>query len=215
MAVWVAILKILKPHLLPNLKLDWVQTWREVLEPHGDLELLKSFRSDIQDGQHVSHLENLQTTSPSAFLKVFNCYLLPNSVGWNGNLVEGIGSAWSFRIAKMVLFWYPRWPLWQPSWKSSDHICYRTVIWLSLNMMGGTEVLWKFRIAIILLFQCSTWPFKPHLLPNSKSGWAETWWAVSGWHGDSELPKHSVPISKMAATMAVLKLFKQHEILNC
>ena len=47
--------------------------------PHGDLELLKSFRSDIQDGRHVSHLENLQTTSPLTFLKVFNCYLLLNS----------------------------------------------------------------------------------------------------------------------------------------
>ena len=36
-------------------------------------------------------------------------------VGWSGNLVEGIGAAWRFRIAKMVPFWYPRWPSWQPS----------------------------------------------------------------------------------------------------
>ena len=30
---------------------------------HRNLELLKWFRSDIQDGYHGSHLENLQTTS--------------------------------------------------------------------------------------------------------------------------------------------------------
>ena len=30
---------------------------------HGDLELLKWFRSDIKDGYHGSHLENLQITS--------------------------------------------------------------------------------------------------------------------------------------------------------
>ena len=28
---------------------------------HGDLELLKSFHSNIQDSGHVGHLENLQT----------------------------------------------------------------------------------------------------------------------------------------------------------
>ena len=71
--------------------------------------------------------------------------------------MEGIGAAWRFRIAKMVPFRYPRWPPWQPSWKSSNHICYR-IISLSLNMMGGIWVLWKFRIAKILLFQCPRWP---------------------------------------------------------
>ena len=30
---------------------------------HEDLELLKWFHSDIQDGHHGSHLENLQITS--------------------------------------------------------------------------------------------------------------------------------------------------------
>ena len=53
-----------------------------------------------------------------------------------------------------------------------------------------------------------------HLLPNSKSGWAETWWEASGWNGDSESLNHSVPISKMTAMVAILKLFKQHQILN-
>ena len=41
----------------------------------------------------------------AAVLKVFSCYLLPEpKVGWSGNLVEGIGAAWRFRIAKMVSF---------------------------------------------------------------------------------------------------------------
>ena len=64
MAAWAAILKILKPHLLPNPKSDWAHTCWKALWPHGDLELLNSFRSNIQDGRHASHLENLYTTSP-------------------------------------------------------------------------------------------------------------------------------------------------------
>ena len=64
MAAWVAILKILQPHLLPNPKSDWAQTSWKALGPHGDLESLNSFRSNIQDGRHASHLENLYTTSP-------------------------------------------------------------------------------------------------------------------------------------------------------
>ena len=35
----------------------------EGIGQHRDLELLKWFRSDIQDGQRGSHLENLQLTS--------------------------------------------------------------------------------------------------------------------------------------------------------
>ena len=53
------------------------------LGPHGGLELLKSFHSDIQDGHHVSHLENLQTTSPpatAAILKIFIYQLMPWSI---------------------------------------------------------------------------------------------------------------------------------------
>ena len=35
----------------------------EDIREHGDLELLKWFRSDIQDSHHDGHLENLQITS--------------------------------------------------------------------------------------------------------------------------------------------------------
>ena len=63
------------------------------------------------------------------------------------------------------------------------------------------------KMAAILKF------FKPYILPNSKSGWAETLWEASGWHGDSELLNRSIPVSKMAAMVAILKLFKQHQIL--
>ena len=65
MAALAAILKTVKPHLLRNPKSDWAQTWWMALGPYGGLELLKSFHSDIQDGRHVGHLGNLQTTSPS------------------------------------------------------------------------------------------------------------------------------------------------------
>ena len=56
--------RIAKPHLLPNPKSDRAQTCWEALGPHGDLELLKLFHSDIQDGCYGGHFENLQTTSP-------------------------------------------------------------------------------------------------------------------------------------------------------
>ena len=63
MATAGAILKVFKWHLLPYYKSDWAKTWWEAFERHGDSELLKSFRSDIQDGHHSSHLEIIQTTS--------------------------------------------------------------------------------------------------------------------------------------------------------
>ena len=45
-----AILKFFKRHLTQDRKSEWAETWWEVLGRHGDSELLKSFRSDIQDG---------------------------------------------------------------------------------------------------------------------------------------------------------------------
>ena len=48
-------------YLLPNGKSNWTKTWWKALGQHGNLELLMSFRSDIQDGHHGDNLENLQT----------------------------------------------------------------------------------------------------------------------------------------------------------
>ena len=39
------------------------ETWWKASEQQGDLELLKWFHSDIQDGHHGSHIENFQNTS--------------------------------------------------------------------------------------------------------------------------------------------------------
>ena len=64
MAAMAAILKFFKKHVLPNHKSDWAETGWETSEQYRDSELLKSFRSDIQDGRHGAHLEILQTTSP-------------------------------------------------------------------------------------------------------------------------------------------------------
>ena len=59
-----AILKFFKRHLLPNRKSDWAESWWEASQWHKYSELLKSFRSDIQDGRHGGHIEILQMTSP-------------------------------------------------------------------------------------------------------------------------------------------------------
>ena len=58
-----ATLKVFSCYLLPNSKSDGTETWWKASGPHGDLELLKWFHSDIQDGHHGSHLESLQITS--------------------------------------------------------------------------------------------------------------------------------------------------------
>ena len=57
-----AILKFFKGHL-PNRKSDWAETWWKASERQRDSELLKLFRSAIQEGRLGGHLENLETTS--------------------------------------------------------------------------------------------------------------------------------------------------------
>ena len=72
----------------------------------------------------------------AAILKVFKLLSAPEQVGWSVKLVEGIGATLRFRIAKMVLFWYPRWPPWQPSWIPSKHISYQMVSLIELKHDG-------------------------------------------------------------------------------
>ena len=60
-------------------------------------------------------------------------------------------------------------------------------------------MLWKFRIAKMF---CSYIQDDCHL---EISDLAETLWEALWGHGDSELLNHSVPISKMAAIVAILK----------
>ena len=62
MAAMAAILKVFNCYLLPN-SVGWSRNLVEGTMQHVDLELLKWFRSDIQNGHHGSHLENLQITS--------------------------------------------------------------------------------------------------------------------------------------------------------
>ena len=50
MAAMEAIWKIFRLHL-PDRKSDWSETWWEASQQDRNLEFLKSFRSDIQDGQ--------------------------------------------------------------------------------------------------------------------------------------------------------------------
>ena len=67
---------------------------------------LSHIRMSVSNFSHFQYLnQNISMMAAmTAILKVFNCYLLPNSVGWSGNLVECTGAAWRCRIAKMVLF---------------------------------------------------------------------------------------------------------------
>ena len=62
MAATVAILKIFNSHLLPNDNSDWAQTSCEAFWWHGDLELLNSLHSNIQEGRNGGQLENLEMT---------------------------------------------------------------------------------------------------------------------------------------------------------
>ena len=57
-----AVLKFFNCYLLLKSKSGGAETWWKSLGQYGDLELLKWFPSDIQDGHHGSHLEILQIT---------------------------------------------------------------------------------------------------------------------------------------------------------
>ena len=113
MAAMAAILKVFICYLLPNSKSDGAEPWWKASGWDGDLELLKWFHSDIQDGHHGSHLENLQ-----------NHICLRMEVWLSLNKMGGIGMLQKFRIAKIILFQCPRW---LPSWNSSNHISSQTV----------------------------------------------------------------------------------------
>ena len=63
MVTMAAILKVFNCYLLRNSKSDGVETQWKASGQQGNLELLEWFHSDIQDGHHGSHLENLQITS--------------------------------------------------------------------------------------------------------------------------------------------------------
>ena len=68
MVTMAAILKVFNCYLLPNRKLDGVETWWKASGQHGDLELLEWFSSDIQDA------------IMAPILKVFKSHLLQNGM---------------------------------------------------------------------------------------------------------------------------------------
>ena len=78
---------------------------------------------------------------------------------------------------------------------------------------------WRYRIDEIVPFQYPRWPpwkSSNHIYSQNVT---QTEPKLDGRHlgcyGDSELLNHSVPISKIAVLVAILKLFKQHQILDC
>ena len=134
------ILKISKPHLLPNGKSDWAETWWEALRRHGDSKLLKPFCYYIHDGRHSSHHEGLQLLAQTETLfQVSLC-----------------------RLLLTVL---------RPS-----SVCHSVTFHIfDISVMDSTATILKV--------------FNGYLLPNGKSNGAETWWKVSGQHGNLELLK--------------------------
>ena len=138
-------------------------SWKrwEASEWHGNSVLLKSFRSNIQDGRHGGHLENLQTICSRTISRI------------NSNLVGGIEETWKFRIAKIIPVRYPRWPPWPPSWDSSKHLLPNSRLDWAETWCEASEI---HRDSESLKLFCSDIQdgppaailkiFKPHLLPN-------------------------------------------------
>ena len=175
MAAMSTILKIFK-YLLPDRKLDWVETWWEALEQHRDSELLKSFHSDIQDDHHDGHFENLQTASALEWY-----------VRLSQKLVGSIGVTWRFRIAKFIMFQYPRWLPWWPSWKPWNDICSWTVRWIKLKLgqrhWGDMEIqncqTDSIAISKMAAMAAKLKFFKTRLLPKRNVDLAQTWMEAS------------------------------------
>ena len=65
MTATMTILKFFKRYLLSNCNLDGAEIWREASEQHKNSDWLRPFCSDIQDGSHGGHIENLETTAAS------------------------------------------------------------------------------------------------------------------------------------------------------
>ena len=66
-----------------------------------------------------------------------------------------------FRITKIVLFRYPRWLQWQPSWNSSNNISSQTISQNELKLDGRHQ---RFRFAKIVPFRFPRWlPWGPSL----------------------------------------------------
>ena len=159
----------------------------------------------------------------AVILKVFNCYLLPNcksdgaetwwkSSGQHGDLelLEWFHSdiQFGYRGSHLENVQITSAPEWQ--------------VWLSLNLMGGigvgnSELLKLFCSNIqdgrhsshLEILQTASPPKLSPIEPK-----------LDGRHwGDMEIQNYllnrSFPISKMAAMVAMLKLFKQHQILDC
>ena len=153
-------------------------------------------------------------------------------------------ATWRFRIAKIVLFQYPRWPTWQPSWNSFDDISSQTYVrfscgypryrllnpksdlaetwWEACQWHKDSKLLKSFHSDIqdgcLGCHIVAIMKFiKQHLLLNPKSHWAETWWEASQWHRDSELLKlfHSdIQDGRLGCHIVAIMKFIKQHLLN-
>ena len=151
MAGMAAIFKFFKRHLLSNPKSDWAETWWEASQWH---RVSKLFCFEIHDmATRGGHLEILQTT---LLLNPWKPYVRKS---WN--LLGGITVTQRFRIAKIILFRYPRW--W-PAWNSSNDISSQSLSQIESKLDGRhhSYSCQRFRIAKIVPFQYPRWlPGRP------------------------------------------------------
>ena len=139
-------MRLLKRHLLSNLKSVWAETWWDALRGHADPELLKSLRFDIQDWHHDDHLEN------------FKWHLLPNAnSGWDKTWWEALGRHGDSELLKSF----------RSDIQDGRHGGPLEIVQmasppgqvgLNLNLMGGIGATWRFRIAKIVPLWYPRWP---------------------------------------------------------
>ena len=172
-----AILKFFKRHL-PNGKSDWAETWWEV---SGRLNIQNCSIRSVSISRMAAILNFLYDIS-----RTESQFVLVLDGGYRGDTNIQNCSIRSVSISKMatILKFFKR------------HLTQDRKVRLSWNLLGGIGTTWRFSIAKIVSFRYPRWPmaaifklFKRHILSNGNSDWADTWWEISGRHGDSELLK--------------------------
>ena len=139
-----------------NRKSDWAETWWEALGLHANSEMLKSLRSDIEDGHHGDHLQSLHICSRTLSR-------IENKLGR-----RHLGHI-SFRMAQIIPLRYPRWPQLLSFWNCTN-VIFRALSRFKLKLEGRHREDMEIQVSY----------------------------------------NRFVPISKMAATVPILKIFKRH-----
>ena len=96
--------------------LPWQPSWKSTFRFFSWTERPIDSGSEIQDGRHLENLFFASSPEPKD-------QLTPNLLG-------SIGVTCGSKIAKIMPFGNPRWPPWQPSWKSIFLLNRKAIYWL-------------------------------------------------------------------------------------